>query len=145
MGVLYVLVSDIQQIKVWPYFTMKLIFPLAVVLLVFASCSEGGDFNCYNCIGSSLTDDWCLDGNFDGHENAQLDCSLFNHCSKSSWEVGDTEFVTRSCGVAGGTDDDCTTVKDDDGNEVTVCVCDSNLCNTAQSFGLNINLGVITT
>merc|ERR1712080_679040 len=146
--------SDTQQIQVSPYFTMKLLFPIAVVLLVFVSCSEVAALQCYQC---SALQDWCVDGDADEHKDDKpypsvVDCKDDqNRCVLVSYEADDKEIASRGCGKQEDydVDDDCKEedIPDGNGNKVTgtLCVCDSNLCNTAQRFGLNINLGVVIT
>merc|ERR1712080_112104 len=150
--VLYVSFINIHQIQVSPYFTMKLIFPIAVVLLAFVSCNEVSAHQCYSCFSSDQ--DWCKDGDaLDDHKDDKpssvKECrDGVNKCSMFKYEDDSGEVVYRSCALTNAGEDDCEEAEETiDGETVkgTLCICDSNLCNTAQRFGLNINLGVVIT
>jgi len=138
---------------------MKLFFPIAVVLLVFVSCSEVAAFQCYQCSSLNPGQDWCHDKDaLDDHKDDKPKPSVqecgddVNRCTLLTYEDDNLEITTRDCGTAdmSDVDDECEDYDvpiDNNGNKGTgtLCVCDSNLCNTAQRFGLNINLGVVIT
>merc|ERR1712064_12791 len=112
-----------------PYFTMQLLFPLAVVLFVFVSCSEGNNITCYECDSDDA--DWCID-NLDDNDVPQVTCDTGRCAWFISKNNSEYEYVTRGCGP--GTDNVGCIHGEEDGIEGQACVCDSDLCNDSKDF-----------
>jgi len=113
---------------------------VAVAVFMLSTVKLTSALKCYQC--DNLITPECGDGAFD---STKLDtCDNGNSCSKFKGTYNDAEYVHRTCNNPAVTEDTCESASEDfdNGDTVTgdVCVCDSEMCNSAPQFAGSIFL-----
>ena len=102
---------------------------LAGIVVMTIAVTDVTGFQCYT--GPGVDD-----------PGAAVDCSFGTKaCLKVHVVASGTESITRSCGIV-VSGNECTSLSTSQGT-ATTCVCDTNLCNSANNNGANMLFGAV--